>query len=155
MHSIEIFLSSEIDDDSFEAVEIQQRLSRIRAYVPSTSYERTFEIRGNWSDENFTLSVPEKFLESRFPLRFQAQFPGGSKLSVEAKVYVPTRVDLKLVTREYIEGKVAHQDYKGQSVNAAAVGCELTCPGTKEKITGSDTCIECSNSRGKRFKLCC
>ncbi len=155
MHPIEIYLRSGIADDSFAAVEIQTRISRIKAYVPSTDYERTFEIRGNWSEEHFELQVPNKFLESRFPLRFQAQFPGGSKLSVEARVFSPTRVDLVLASRNLIEGKIQHADFAGKTLSAGAVGCELSCPGTKERITGNDTCIECSNSRGARFKLCC
>ena len=155
MHSIEIYLRSEIADDSFDAIEIKSRISRVKAYVPSSDYERSFEIRGNWSDENFTLSVPERFLKSRFPLRFQAQFPGGSKLAVEAKVFFPTRVDLTLMERNRIEGRVQHKDFENKTLSAAAVGCELSCPGTKEKITGSDTCIECHNSKGAIFKLCC
>ncbi len=155
MHPIEVYLRSEIADDSFEAVEIKARISRIKAYVPSTDYERNFDIRGNWTDEQFTLSVPERFLDSRFPLRFQAQFPGGSKLSVEAKVFSPTRVDLVLKARNRIEGRVQHKDFKNQTLSSAGVGCELSCPGTKEKVTGSDQCIECHNSRGAIFKLCC
>lgn len=155
MAAIDIYLKSAIEDDSFEAVEIQTRLSRIRAYVPSTDYSRVFEIRGNWSDEHFQLSVPDRYLKSAFPLRFQAQFPGGSKLAVEAKVFEPTRVDLVLMERNFIQGTVVHTRFANQSVGAGAVGCELSCPGTKEKVTGSDECIECNNSRGARFRLCC
>jgi hypothetical protein len=155
MASIDIYLRSDIEEDSFDAVEIQARISRIKVYVPSTDYARTYEIRGNWSNEQFQLTVPDRYLNSTFPLRFQAQFPGGSKLAVEAKVFEPTRVDLVLKDRSYIEGKVAHTMFANRSVGAGAVGCELSCPGTKEKMTGSDTCIECSNSRGARFRLCC
>ena len=67
MHSIDVYLRSEIADDSYGAAEIKSLKSIIKAYVPSTNYERSFEIRGNWSDESFTLSVPERFLESKFP----------------------------------------------------------------------------------------
>lgn len=155
MHSIDIYLNSEIDEDSFEAVEIKSLISRIKAYVPSTDYERDVSIRGNWTKEHVTLSVPDRFLTSKFPLRIQAQFPGGSKLSVEAKVFSPTRVDLFLKARNRIEGRIKHEDFKNKTLSAAAVGCELSCPGTKEKITGSDQCIECRNSRGAIFKLCC
>lgn len=155
MHSIEIYLSSRIADDSFKAIEIKNLLSRIRIYVPSTDYERDFKVRGNWTEEHFQLQVPNKFLESRFPLRFQAQFPGGSKLSVEAKVFEPTRVDLALMERNFIEGRVQHAEFAAKSLSAGAVGCELACPGSKKKVTGSDICIECSNTGGARFKLCC
>ena len=71
MHPIDIFLQSEIADDSFEAVELKFLISRIKAYVLSTNYERFFEIRGNWSSEKFTFSVLEKFLDSKFLLRIQ------------------------------------------------------------------------------------
>lgn len=155
MREIEIVLRSAIDEDSFEAVQLNDRISRITAYVPSTTYRRMFEIRGNWTSESFSLKVPEKFFESKFPLRLQAQFPGGSKLAVEAKVYEPTRVDLALVSRNFIEGKVQHKDFSNKSINAAEVGCELSCPGSKKTITGLDACIECANSKGAHIKLCC
>lgn len=154
-YSIEISLRSKIADDSFDAVEIRSRISRIKAYVPSTDYSRIYEIRGNWSDEKFALTIPERFLESRFPLRLQAQFPGGSKLSVEAKVFSPTRVDLVLVARNRIEGIIAHADFSNRTLSSAGVGCELACPGTNERTVGAGTCIECHNSKGKIFKICC
>lgn len=154
MYRIEIFLSSSISNNSFEGIEMRSRLSRVKAHVPSTDFENEVEIRGNWADQQFALEVPDEFLESIFPLRLQTQFPGGSKLSVEAKVFAPKKVELKLVKRNVVIGKLHHDNFTNRAINSS-VGCQLSCPGTKKIITGSDVCIECSNSRGATFELCC